>query len=121
MVLILGGYGAGKRTDAKSLGYTEAERSADPYADAPVLIALEETVRNDPERAAELLPLLKNKALVLCCEVGSGVIPLDPKDRAYREATGRLCCALAREATAVVRVVAGIPIALKGELPCGCV
>ena len=118
MVLILGGFGAGKRSYARSLGYTDAQMSADPISDAPVLTALEETVRSDPESAEALLPLLKQKRLVLCCEVGSGVVPMEKRDRAYREATGRLCCALAQEAAAVVRVVAGIPIALKGELPC---
>ena len=118
MVLILGGYGAGKKSYARSLGYTDAQMSADPASDAPVLTALEETVRTDPDKAEALLPLLKKKRLVLCCEVGSGVVPMEKRDRACREATGRLCCALAKEATAVVRVVAGIPIALKGELPC---
>ena len=57
---------------------------------------------------------------MLCREVGSGVIPMDKADRDWREATGRLCCALAQEATAVIRIVAGIPVALKGELPCMC-
>lgn len=120
MVLILGGKGAGKKSYARSLGYTDAQMNADVHSDAPVLLDLEETVRRDPDGAAALLPLLKRKALVLCSEVGSGVIPLDPKDRAYREAVGRLCCALAQEADSVVRVVAGIPVLLKGERPCAC-
>ena len=118
MVLILGGKGAGKKAYARSLGYTDAQMSADPASDAPVLLALEAAVRNDPDGAGALLSLLRNKAVVLCCEVGSGVIPLDRKDRVYREAVGRLCCALAKEADAVVRVVAGIPVVLKGEPPC---
>ena len=118
MVLILGGFGAGKRTYMKSLGYTDADMSNDPYAPAPVLVDLETAVKADPASSAALLPPLRAKAFVLCREVGSGVIPMDPKEREWREATGRLCCALAKEATAVVRVVAGIPIALKGELPC---
>ena len=55
---------------------------------------------------------------MLCCEVGSGVIPNSREDRVFREATGRLCVRLAQRAEAVVRVVAGIPTAIKGELPC---
>ena len=120
MVLILGGFGAGKRAYAKSLGYSDAELSSDVFSDAPVLTDLEATVRNDPAQAEALLPRLLAKKLVLCCEVGSGVIPMDRNERIYREAVGRLCCALAKEATAVVRVVAGIPIAIKGVLPCRC-
>ena len=73
-------------------------------------------MRNDPESAKTLLPRLLEKKFVLCCEVGSGVIPMEKEDRAYREAVGRLCVRLAAEASAVVRVVAGIPTVLKGEL-----
>ena len=118
MVLILGGLGAGTKSYLRSLGFSDAQMSNDPDADAPVLVDLEAAVRSDPAHAAALLPLLCKKKFVLCCEVGSGVIPMNAADRAYREATGRLCCALAKEATAVVRVVAGIPVAIKGELPC---
>ena len=118
MVLILGGAGAGKRTYAKTLGFSDAEMSSDPYADTPVLVELEAAVKADPACAEALLPQLLHKKLVLCREVGSGVIPMDPKEREWREAVGRLCCALAKEATAVVRVVCGVPTVLKGELPC---
>ena len=120
MVLILGGFGAGKKSYAKALGYTEADMTEDAHADCPVLVNLEAIVRGDPEHAPDLLPLLRKKELVLCCEVGSGVVPLDPKERVWRETVGRLTCALAKEAASVVRVTAGIPVALKGELPCAC-
>lgn len=118
MVLILGGLGAGKTAYVRSLGYTDAQISENVLSDLPVLNHLEAAVRNDPSSADALLPPLRKKAFVLCCEVGSGVIPMTKEDRAYREAVGRLCIALAQEATAVVRVVCGIPTAIKGELPC---
>ena len=118
MVVILGGLGAGKRTYAKTLGFTDAQMSNDPRADAPVLVNLEAAVKADPASTEALLPLLLHKKLVLCREVGSGVIPMDPGEREWREATGRLCCALATRADAVVRVICGIPTVLKGELPC---
>ena len=118
MVLILGGVGAGKTAYARSLGYTDADFTTDVSDEKPVLCHLEALVRRDPDAADALfLPLLQ-KELVLCCEVGSGAIPLERTDRAYREAVGRLCVRLAKEASAVVRVVAGIPVVIKGELPC---
>ena len=114
MVLILGGLGAGKKEYALSLGYCDADFSTDVSDGKPVLYNLETIVRG----ADVPLDALLQKELVLCREVGSGVIPMDPKEREWREAVGRLCCALAKEATAVVRVVCGVPIVLKGELPC---
>ena len=114
MVLILGGAGAGKKEYARSLGFTDADFSTDVSDGKPVLYDLETIVRD----ADVPFDALLKKKLILCREVGSGVIPLDRSEREWREAVGRLCCALAKEATAVVRVVCGVPIVLKGELPC---
>lgn len=119
MVLILGGAGAGKRSYARSLGYADEEMSREVFSGCPVVLDLEETVRRDPEAAAALLEPLCAKELVLCREVGSGVIPLAPEERRFREETGRLCVLLARRAESVVRLTAGLPMALKGDLPCG--
>ena len=114
MVLILGGSGAGKKEYARSLGFSDADFSTDVSDGKPVLRDLDTIVRS----AEVPLDALLQKKLILCREVGSGVIPMDPDERRWREAVGRLCCALAKEATAVVRIVCGVPIALKGELPC---
>ncbi len=119
MVLIIGGEGAGKRTFARSLGYTEKDMTRDPGSSLPVFYQLEQVLRENPSLADDLLEPLCGKELVLCCEVGSGVIPLSATERQAREATGRLCVLLAQRADAVVRMVAGIPVVIKGVLPCG--
>ena len=118
MVLILGALGAGKLAYAHSLGYADAQIAQAVLDDRPALAGLETLVRSDPADADALFGALCKKELVLCCEVGSGVVPLDPGERAWREATGRLACALAKEAETVVRVTAGIPVVLKGEWKC---
>ena len=46
-----------------------------------------------------------------------GVVPMDPAERAGREAAGRLACLLAARADCVVQMFCGIPTVLKGELP----
>lgn len=118
MVLILGGTGSGKRAFARSLGFTDADMSTAPDDGKPVLVGLEALVRENPADADALfLPLCK-KEIVICAEVGSGVIPLERADREYRDTLGRLTVRLAKEATAVVRTVAGIPITIKGVQPC---
>ncbi|MDO5132963.1 MAG: cobinamide kinase, partial [Eubacteriales bacterium] len=45
------------------------------------------------------------------------VVPVDPKERAAREAAGRLACLLAARADVVIRVCCGLPQVLKGEWP----
>ena len=55
--------------------------------------------------------------IVLATEVGGGVVPIDPAERAAREAAGRLACLLAARADCVVQMFCGIPTVLKGELP----
>ena len=79
----------------------DAERLA---ADAP-----------DLEKLAEKLAA---REIVIASELGGGVVPVDPEERADREAAGRLACLLAQRADTVVRVVCGLPQVLKGELPC---
>ena len=49
-------------------------------------------------------------------QVGCGVVPIDPDERAWRERAGRLSCELALRADTVVRLVCGCPQVIKGEL-----
>lgn len=108
-VLLIGGAWQGKAALAEKL-----------YPALPLTKNLHQMVRQtlaagrDP---MELLPALRGHA-VTCDEVGCGVVPLDPEEERYREAVGRLCCALAAEADAVVRVIAGVPQYIKGGTTC---
>ena len=61
--------------------------------------------------------LVTRYKVVVSTEVGSGVVPVDPNERAAREAAGRLACLLAERADTVVRVFCGLPMTLKGKLP----
>lgn len=70
---------------------------------------------SDLEKLAEKLSAHE---IVIASEVGGGVVPVEPAERAAREAAGRLACLLAGRADTVVRVVCGLPQVLKGELPC---
>ena len=116
MMLVIGGHAAGKLDYIKSLGYSDGDISENASDNKPVLYGLQKLVAQSPENAPSLLPALLNKKVVVCDEVGSGVIPLERRDRAAREATGRLCVLLAAYADTVVRVVAGIPTVIKGAV-----
>ena len=118
MLLIVGGEGSGKLTFARSLGYTDTDIADAVLDDRPVLCHLEQMVFADPECTDTLLTALADKEVVICNEVGSGVIPADRAERIGREATGRLCVLLAQKAACVVRMVSGIPTVIKGDLAC---
>ena len=47
--------------------------------------------------------------MVICDELGCGLVPMDAFDRKYREACGRVSCYLAGQAEQVIRMVCGIP------------
>ena len=104
MLLITGPLFAGKRECAAKLLRVLMERLADLAATAPDLTALADALAARP--------------VVIATEVGGGVVPVDPAQRAAREAAGRLSCLLAARAETVVRVCCGIPQLLKGEWPC---
>ena len=107
-VLFIGGAYQGKAALAKRL-----------YPALPLETNLQDRVREELENGRDPMALkvrLLGKA-VTCDETGCGVVPVDPAMEGWREAVGRLCCALAAEADAVVRVIAGVPQWIKGEAP----
>lgn len=77
-------------------------------------------VQEDPEHAdLRMQTLLEEyirlypQAVILCDEIGCGVVPMQPQERQWRELTGRLCCQLAQRAQRVCRIFCGLPHLLK--------
>lgn len=115
MMLVVGGACSGKRGFVvDSLGFAPGDLSADPASDAPVAVDAQNMARTRSNE--ELLALLAGKRVVVCDEVGCGIVPLNADDRAWRERVGRLCCDLAARADTVVRMVCDVPQVIKGEL-----
>ena len=132
MILITGGTSSGKATYARKLaaqhgwskddiafnveellwGQVEGAGQIAPAGDD----AADHTSSKALSTTPELIERLAAKAIVTCSEVGAGIVPLDAQERAWREAVGRMSCELASQADAVVRMVCGIPVVLKGEL-----
>lgn len=127
MKLIVGGAAQGKRAYVKA-AYRIAGSDLLDGGDCPLV----------PSRAAALdrLHLLVRRALqagldpavlvlrlveenpeivLICDEIGCGIVPVDPFERRWQEETGRLCCALAARAGRVERVLCGIAQTIKGE------
>ena len=78
---------------------------------------IERVLRQESEEfLIDLAGLLveKNPGLIIVTdEIGYGIVPADPFERMYREATGRICTKLASSASEVYRILCGIGIKIK--------
>lgn len=67
-----------------------------------------------PERLVEWILEKNNIKVIISDEIGSGLVPMNKKDRYYREETGRALCKLAEQSEEVYRVQCGIANRIKG-------
>ena len=114
MVLIVGGMAQGK------LAFARRELGVTAWSDGIIdkencLYNLHRALRDQLEAETLLERWLTDHpdGVVICDEVGCGVVPLDREDRAWREKVGRVCCRLAETAAAVYRVTCGLGARLK--------
>lgn len=104
MILIVGGFAQGKR-----------EYAASRWPEKPVVADLQELLREETDGTAFAQRLLAEHpdAVLICNEIGCGVVPLTPAERRWREETGRCVTALAAAAEEVHRVCCGLGLRLK--------
>mgnify|MGYP005766682153 CR=1 FL=1 len=120
MRLYVGGRCQGKTA------YVAAQTGLDPVCctpaeamGAPAINCLHLTLRQVVEEGgtgeafAKALLAHNPGAVVVCDEIGLGVVPLDPFERRWREETGRALCLLAAAAERVERVICGLGQRLK--------
>lgn len=55
----------------------------------------------------------REDGIVICDEVGMGIVPIEKQDREYRELVGRCLCRLAERATVMERIICGIGMRIK--------
>ena len=112
MILITGPLMAGKQKYiCAALGLSSEEFARRAVWDVQELAAREQDL-------PALAEALSRREIIIATEVGGGLVPTDPAERAAREAAGRLSCLLAERAVTVIRVCCGLPQVLKGKLPC---
>ena len=124
MQLFIGGAFQGKRefmkqltgaaeteiAEAASVSDTKEYRALDHYH-LRIRRQLEEG--KDPVAELEKMITAHPDIILLCDEVGMGIVPMDKKDREYREAVGRTMCVAAQKAEEVYRVICGIGEKIK--------
>ena len=52
-------------------------------------------------------------SVIVCDEIGMGIVPIEKNDRIFREAVGRVMCLIAKHADHVTRVTCGIGVQIK--------
>lgn len=129
MILVIGGAFQGKRQVCCRLLHMDESEFQDRLADGqrdepeqalekPYVAAFHEFLKKavslgmDPE-AYTMDVLAMQPKIISIDEVGCGIVPVDRRDRDYRETVGRCGQLLAAGAEAVYRVVCGIPSRIK--------
>ena len=98
-------------------GQAELARAENPGA--VIIEDFHEVVRDalvrgeEPRAFARRVCETRPDAVIVANEIGSGVVPVDAGERAYREAVGRALCVIAQAAESVTRVVCGIGARIK--------
>ena len=101
--------GSGDAAEEKEIVCDGAVCTPQELGRAVIIDHLHEFIRRYPGKE----PQLRRDAVVICDEVGSGIVPVDREEREFRERVGRIGCRIAEEADSVIRVVYGIPVRLK--------
>lgn len=120
MELYIGGAGHGQAALAeKETGKIPVHCTAETAMQAPAIgdfhLLTREILKNggDCQQFARKLLAENPDAVVVCDEIGLGIVPLDRFERHWREETGRALCILAAEARRVTRVFCGIGQVIK--------
>ncbi len=110
MILIVGGAYQGKAEFARTLAKEEN-----------LLLNVHERIREElsggvsrEEIEERLFSDIREDMVLTADEVGYGIVPMDAFERRYRETAGRILCEAAKRADTVYRVIAGIPVTIKG-------
>ncbi|MCM1542435.1 MAG: bifunctional adenosylcobinamide kinase/adenosylcobinamide-phosphate guanylyltransferase [Blautia sp.] len=127
MRLIIGGYAQGKKDYVLSKYHIREDavwdgaipEDAAPGGGTVVIDRFHNWVRNRmlgggcPEQ--EIMAFLERcgDCVIICDEIGNGIVPTDPFEREYRERVGRILVRLAEKAEEVERVICGIGQKIK--------
>ena len=120
MKFITGGFAQGKLRYAQNkYRISEAEclnaasASAEEWRTARLIYNLQDYIRAHHQGITCELPSFREDVVMICDEVGCGVVPLSPGEREFREASGRICCHLAEKAETVELLRCGIARRIK--------
>lgn len=109
MIMIIGGISQGKRAYANE-HYIDADKH---------IFYLNEFLRKQFEDGADTDMLLEKilkadqELIIITDEIGSGIVPIEKKEREFRDFVGKIQVQLAKKADEVIRVICGIGMKIK--------
>lgn len=122
--LIIGGHGQGKLDYVREKYKIRHDEISYELGENQVVYSLHIIVKKLIEEGEDPVSVVLRHAenhpgtIYICDEVGSGVVPIDPFERQWRESVGRVCTALAGRAEEVERIFCGLSMTLrKSDLP----
>ena len=124
MILIIGGAYQGKLSYAKAAFSLTPEdiftcTGTEIDFSKPCVNALEEVCYACIQKDIDPIEYVQahreswQNSILICCDLSSGVVPMDPVQRQWRHTTGRLCQYLAGQADRVSRIFCGLEQRLK--------
>ena len=87
--------------------------SADIFNHLHLLIRKRLQAGEPTDTLIEELYAANPQIIVICDEVGGGIVPLEKADRLYRETVGRVLCQAVQRADTVERILCGMGQILK--------
>lgn len=110
MILVIGGAAQGKKEYVKE---HFKQQEGPVFEDLHLWIRKRIREGGNPEQ--EILSYVDNhrNCILICDEVGNGIVPVDAFEREYRERTGRIQVELAKRADEVIRVLCGVGQRIK--------
>ncbi|MFI3207257.1 MAG: bifunctional adenosylcobinamide kinase/adenosylcobinamide-phosphate guanylyltransferase [Clostridia bacterium] len=105
MIFITGGFFQGKTDFAKTFSLPIVNNLEDK---------IKEWLKNSADVESEIEKILENKnCVVVCSEIGCGIVPLEKSERVWREIVGRVSCDIAKKSTEVYRMQSCIAMRIK--------
>lgn len=127
MKLVIGGYAQGKlqyvlqkyRLKEDAVWDAALPDEKEMLTGTTVINHFHRWVRNSlsdggcPEEKAKSFVNRCEDCIIICDEIGNGIVPMESFEREYRERTGRILIQLAQKAEEVERVICGIGQKIK--------
>ncbi len=82
-----------------------------------ILESLYDFIKAEYEKLSEdeILSYIFGFKIIAADEIGCGIVPMDKKERIFRDFYGSICCKAAKRADTVIRLICGLEQVLKDK------